>query len=76
MSAPSLSGAIPVYDFHFVSCAAQPLADIFGNHHRAVLTPGTTETDGEVALALMNVVGQQVDQQVGDAADELLGLRK
>src|ERR1019366_10156561 len=46
------------------------------DHHRAVLSTGAAEADGQVAFALMNVVGQQVDQQVGNAADELLGLRE
>src|SRR5580698_8945741 len=35
-----------------------------------------SESDGEIALALPNVVRQQIDEQIGDLFDELAGLRK
>src|SRR5271166_5686848 len=68
--------AIAMHDFHFVSCSAQPLAHVFGNHDGTMLPAGATEADGQVALAFVNVVGEQVDEQFGDAADEFLRLRK
>src|SRR5208282_6829283 len=71
-----LSGAVPVHNFDFVACFQQSLADIFGNHHRAMLSARASEADGQVALALANVVRQQVDQQFRDAVDELLRLWK
>src|ERR1039458_7238363 len=68
--------AVPMHHLHFVSRFPQPLAYIFGDHHRAVLSAGASEADGQVTLALANVVRQQVDQQLGDAINELLRLRK
>src|SRR5260370_14468338 len=67
---------VPMRDLHFVSRFPQPLADIFGDHHRAVLSARTSEADGQVALSLANVVRQQVDQQFRDAVNELLRLRE
>src|SRR5271167_3599630 len=72
----SLPRTIAVNRLHFVSGPAQPLSHVFGNHDGAMLPASATEADREVALALVNVVRQQVNKQFGDAADELLGLRK
>src|ERR1700687_1701974 len=72
----ALLRTVPMRDLHFVSRFPQPLADIFGDHHRAVLSAGTSEADGQVALSLANVVRQQVDQQFRDAVNELLRLRE
>jgi hypothetical protein len=51
-------------NLHFVSRFSQSLADIFGDHYRAMLSAGASEADRQVALALANVVREQVDQQV------------
>ena len=59
-----------------VSGAAKMLADIFSDHDGTVLTSCATEGDGQVALAFVNVMGQQVDQQIGDAGNKLLRLRE
>src|SRR6478736_587164 len=63
-------------DFHTVSSAAEVLTDIFGNHHRPMLASGTAEGDGQIALAFVNIMRQQVDQQVGDAGNKFLRLRE
>ena len=64
--------------FHFdpVPGLGQPLLHLFRNEHRAVLAAGTAERNCQVALTLANVVRNQVHQQVGDASDELAGLRE
>src|SRR5271167_4584677 len=67
---------VPVYHLHVVSSLGQPLLDLFGNQHRAMFSSGASERDGQIALAFMNVVRNQIDQQLRDAVDELLGLRK
>src|SRR5450755_4062686 len=72
---PSLR-TVPMHDLHFVSRFAQPLVDICGDHHRAMLTAGTPKADSQIALALANVVRQQIDEKFRDAVDELLRLRK
>src|SRR5579864_7541158 len=41
-----------------------------------MLSPGASESDGQVALAFANIVRHQVHQQVRDAIDEFLGLWK
>ena len=62
-SAGHLLRTVPMHDLHFVSRLPQPLVHILGDHHRAMLPPGASEADGQVALALANVVRQQLDQQ-------------
>ncbi len=52
------------------------LADFLGDHDRAVLPSRATERDRQVTLAFMNVMRKQVDQQIGNARNELPGLRK
>src|SRR5579872_1167099 len=41
-----------------------------------MLPAGAAETYCEIAFALVNVMGQKVNEQIGNAADEFLGLRK
>src|SRR4029077_11311866 len=53
---------IPMHNLPPVSGFAQALAYFLGNHHRTVLAAGAAKTDGEIALAFVDVVGQQVDQ--------------
>src|SRR5260370_12814165 len=72
----NLLWTVPMDHLHPVSRLPQIPGDIFGNHDRTMLSPGTTETNGQIALAFMDVVRQQVDQQIGDTLDEFLGLRE
>src|SRR5271166_4713768 len=69
-------GHITVHNLHPVSCFVQAFAHLLGDHHGAVLTACTTEADREVALALMDVVRQQVHQQIRDTPDKFLRLRE
>ena len=50
----------------------QALAKLVGDHHAAMMAAGAAERNGEIALAFLDVVRQQVDQQIGDTLDELL----
>src|SRR5689334_2289665 len=50
--------------------------DIFGNHHRAMLASGTAESDGQITLAFVDVMREEIDQQVGYAMNEFRRLRK
>ena len=61
---------------HPVLRFAQTFAHLFRDHDRAMLAAGTAEGDGQVALAFLNVVRQQIDEQLRDALDEFLGLGK
>src|SRR5215471_11929999 len=45
-------------------------------HHGAMLAAGTAESDGQITLALLNVVRNQVGQQAFHAAEKLAGLRE
>ena len=52
------------------------LADFLGDHDGTVLAAGAAECDGQIALAFVNVMRQQVDEQIGDARDEFARLRE
>src|ERR1039458_5870682 len=67
---------VPVYHLHVVARLGKPLLDLFGNQHRTVFASGATKRNGEVALALANVVRDQVHQQLRYAGYKLLGLRE
>src|SRR5439155_702827 len=56
--------------------AAEALVDLLGDHHRPMMAARAAERDREIALAFTDVVRQQIDQKVGDALDELDGLRE
>src|ERR1700674_88653 len=62
-------------NLHSVSRLVQALADFFRNHYGTVLSTGAAAADGEIALAFVNIVRQQIDQQIGNAPDEFLRLR-
>src|SRR5580692_3276080 len=72
----TLLRAVAVPDFYAIFRAAKQLADIFGDHHGAVLASGAAKGDGQIAFAFMNVVRQEIDEQVGDARNELAALRE
>src|ERR1700722_7356374 len=72
----TLLRAVAVPDFYAIFRAAKQLADILGDHHGAVLAPGAAKGDGQIAFAFMNVVRQQINEQVGDARNELAALRE
>src|ERR1700678_3373234 len=65
-----------MHNLHFVPRFSQPAVHVFCDHHGTMLSSGATEADGQIALALANVMRQQVDQQFRDAVDELLSLRE
>ncbi len=60
---------IPMHNLHAVSSFVQALADFLGDHHRTMLAAGAAKADGEIALAFVDVVRQQVNQQIGDATE-------
>src|SRR6185312_16080818 len=55
---------------------SQPFADFTRDQHAAVVPPGAAERYRQVALALRDIVRQQIDQQLRDTLDELGGLRE
>ena len=57
-----------------VAFLGQPFAHFLGDHDGAVLSAGAAKGDGEIALALVDVVRQEEEQQVGDASKEFLRL--
>ena len=63
---------VPVRLLHAVSGACQPLADFVRDQDTAMMSAGAAEGDGQVRLALADIVRQQVNQQIGDALDEFL----
>ena len=65
-----------MHDFHAVSGAAQVFSDFLGDHDGTVLSPRAAERDRQIALAFMNVMRQQVDEQLGNTRDELARLRE
>src|SRR5262252_3617468 len=54
---------VAMHDFDAVTCAAEVLADFFGDHDGAMLSTGATEGDSQVALAFVDVMREQVDEQ-------------
>src|SRR5439155_15890947 len=62
---------IPVRDFSLIPRLREILADLIRYHHRPVMPTGAAEADREITLALPDVMRQQIDQQLGDAVDEL-----
>jgi hypothetical protein len=65
-----------VHDLDAVSRLPEVLAYLFRDHYRAMLTTGAAEANRQIALAFVDVVGQQVNQQFGDALYEFFALRK
>jgi hypothetical protein len=47
-----------------ISGTPEVLAHFLGNHHRPVLAPCASERDCQIALTLMDVMRQQVDEQI------------
>src|SRR4029077_18147217 len=45
--------------------------DFLSDHHGAMLSAGAAEGNRQVALPFVNVMRKQVDEQVGDAGEEL-----
>ncbi len=63
-------------DFDREAGSLEAFGDLFGNHDTAVLAAGAAEADGEIALALLDVVRQEIGEHLGDARKEFLSLRK
>src|SRR5258708_31402134 len=57
-------------------CRRQVLAYGIGHGHGAVLAARASKRNSQVALAFTDVMGNEVDQQLGDPLQELNGLRK
>src|SRR5512143_2475789 len=72
----NLFGDVAMRFLDAIAGLAQAFAQLVGDHHAAMVPAGAAEGNGEVALPFLNVVRQKIDQQVRDALDELLGLRK
>src|SRR5947209_9239558 len=68
--------AVAVQDLDSVTCLAQVLAHILGDHDRAMLSSGAAERNRQIAFAFANVVRQQVNQEIRNAVNEFGGLRK
>jgi hypothetical protein len=49
-----------VNHLNFVARLGQTLAHLLGNHHRAMLAPGTAEGDCQIALTLADIVRNQI----------------
>src|SRR5579864_2861443 len=67
---------VAMHEFDAISGVPKMFADFLGDHDRTVLSAGTTERNRQIALSLVDVVRQKVNEQVGDARDELAGLGK
>src|ERR1700683_5839902 len=67
---------VAMHNFHTITGAPKMFAYLLGDHDGTVLSAGTAERNGQIALAFMNVVREQVDEQIGDARDELPTLGK
>src|SRR5580658_2972910 len=65
-----------MHGFDAVAMPRQAAGDLFGNHHGAVLAASAAERQSEVALAFVDVVREQKEQQFGDPIEKLPGLRK
>ena len=65
-----------MHDFHPVSCLVQPLSHFFCHHHRTVLAASAAKRNRQITLAFVNIVRQQINQQLGNAGNEFLRLRK
>src|ERR1035438_6379374 len=67
---------IPVRHLGVVPGLGQIARDLVRHHHRAVVAAGAAKGDGQVTLAFADIVRQQVNQQVRNAAGELHRLRE
>src|SRR5438046_1116882 len=65
---------VAMHDGRFEALPSQELTDLFGEHHRAVVTTGTTHRDRQIRLAFVHVVGQEEGQQFVEFGEELLGV--
>src|ERR1700679_4368186 len=74
-SFPSV-GHIPMDGLDPISLLGQPLAHLLGNHYRTMLAASAAKGHGQVALALLNVMRQQKQQQLRDPLQKLRRLRE
>src|SRR5258708_36426315 len=54
----------------------QPFPYLPGDHHGPMMPPGAAKRDRQIALPLTNIMRDQINQQLRDTFDELLGLGK
>src|ERR1700682_4368397 len=62
--------------FSFEPRPLQPLPYLPGDHHRPVTPPRAPKPNSQIALALSNIVRDQINQQIRKSRDKLLRLRK
>src|SRR5437667_8840886 len=67
---------VAVHDLRRIATLLERLFDRFRKHHRAMFSPGASEGNGQIALALANVMRNQIGQQAVDAAQKFAGLRE
>src|ERR1700678_4154521 len=67
---------IPMRNLQAVSRLVQALTNFFGNHYGTVLAAGATEADGEITLAFVDVMRQQINQEIRNAVNKFLSLGK
>src|SRR5690242_5415694 len=63
-------------DLNPVSRPGQPLFDFFRYQNGAMLASGTAKCNGQVTLSLTHIMREQVNQQLRNAMNEFLRLRK
>jgi len=67
---------IPMGRFGPIPCCPESLLQFFCNHHGSMLTTRAANSYGEIALALVNIVGQQKRQHIGNFVQKFPGLGK
>src|SRR5215472_2921295 len=67
---------VAVHGLRRITTLLQGLFNRFRQHHRAMFSPSASESNGQIALALANVMRNQIGQQAFDAAQKFAGLRK
>src|SRR5437764_12537199 len=72
----SSSRAVAMLCLHVIPGFGQSFSYVFSDHYRTMLSAGTPKSDCQVALAFADVVRHEVNEQVRNAVDELLRLRK
>ena len=76
MPGGTYSRHVSMHDLHPVSRFVQALADLLRDHDRTMLAAGAAKADGQIALAFVDVVRQEIDQKIGNPQNKFLRLRK
>jgi len=67
---------VAVGDFGGEAALFEGFFELLGEHDGAVFAAGAADGDGEVAFALVDVMGDEIDQETFDAAEKFGGLRE